>query len=111
MKKAAQCVQQCFSLFDIVNLSCLYFVAARIEPIISGEDVTLPTEQKMLDDRLAMRINSKDKQTFQKKCDKAGRQYQEILREVIVAFNENRLRIKVPKSKQQPMGDLYVTGK
>lgn len=64
-------------------------------------------DHKPLDDRLALRLNAKDKRAFVRKCDKSNRQYQDLLREMIVAFNEDRLRIVKPDQ----LGDLYVTGK
>lgn len=64
-------------------------------------------EKKLLNDRLGVRINKVDKETFVKKCSEMDREWGGVLREVIVAFNENRLRIAVPKSKLDKTKDLY----
>lgn len=52
----------------------------------------------MLDDRIAIRISSEDKELFEFKCSEIEIEYQDFLRKMIKAFNNNRLTIK-PKGK------------
>lgn len=68
--------------------------------------------EKLLDDRLDMRVNKEVKQAFMDRCNKAGRQYQEVLREVMTAFNEGRLRIEVSEEQLNNLENFYhVPGK
>lgn len=60
-----------------------------------------------LNDRVDARINVEDKQRFIDKCDTMKRTWPSMLREMIVAFNENRLRIVVKKTDKQAMEKLY----
>lgn len=50
-----------------------------------------------LDDRMTIRIAKGSKKTFTKKCVKHKREATDVLREMIDAFNEGRLRITPPK--------------
>lgn len=52
-----------------------------------------------LDDYLGLRLPAKDKHAFNDRCATFSRQPQEMLREMIVAFNEGRLTITVPKTQ------------
>ncbi len=54
---------------------------------------------KPLDDRLDMRINEGDKSTFIEKCKAKEIPHQVVLRNIIVAHNEERLTIKPKKEK------------
>ena len=45
------------------------------------------------DGRIQMRLPSEDILAFGKRCTKMNRPYQDVLREMIVAFNEGRLTI------------------
>lgn len=65
-----------------------------------------------LDDDLRLRINGKELEIFQKKSSRAGKAYQVLLREMIHAFNDGRLRIIPTEEQKSELGELYyVPGK
>jgi len=43
---------------------------------------------------LHLRLNEDDKKDFENRCSQMGRLHSEVLREMIVAFNDKRLTIK-----------------
>jgi predicted DNA binding CopG/RHH family protein len=55
--------------------------------------------KKTLNDRIEFRINAEDKAAFIKEAVKTTIPYQMLLREFIVAFNKDRLRISGKKIK------------
>lgn len=56
-----------------------------------------------MDGKINVRIPNEDILKFKRRCDKINRPYQVMLREIVTAFNENRLVIKQnPEHK-----DLY----
>lgn len=64
-------------------------------------------EEKMLNDRLDIRINDSDKQDFIDRCAELKRQPQSLLREMVVALNERRLRIRVTDDQLKSQQELY----
>ena len=48
---------------------------------------------KTLNDRIELRIHDEHKAKFISECKEMGKPYQIVLRELIVAFNEDKLRI------------------
>lgn len=50
-------------------------------------------------DSLFIRLKDTDKANFKKKCKGFPVESADMLREMIVAFNENRLTIEVPKNQ------------
>lgn len=68
--------------------------------------------EETLDDDLRLRINQKELEIFKNKSKRVtGKPYQLFLRELVTAFNDDRLRIIPTKDQQHSMGGLYVTGK
>lgn len=63
--------------------------------------------EKTLNDRLDIRINDEDKQLFIERCDELNRQPQSLLREMVTAFNERRLRIHVSDDQLKSQQELY----
>jgi predicted DNA binding CopG/RHH family protein len=61
------------------------------------------TEKEIFDDNLAMRISKFDLDAFKKK---AGKPYQMMIREIIKAFNEDRVRI-IPTTEQKESLKIY----
>ena len=61
----------------------------------------------MLNDRLDIRINDSDKQDFIDRCAELKRQPQSLLREMVVALNERRLRIRVTDDQLKSQQELY----
>ena len=68
-------------------------------------------EATVLDGDLRIRIDQQELDVFMKKSHRTtGKPYQLLIREIIAAFNDGRLRI-IPTEEQQT-GALYnVTGK
>ena len=64
-------------------------------------------EEKTLNDRLDIRINDEDKQDFIDRCAELKRQPQSLLREMVVALNERRLRIRVSNDQLKSQQELY----
>lgn len=65
-------------------------------------------EKDNFDTMLSIRMNMSDKNMFQNRCEiKLKRKYPSVLREMIIAFNENRLKIIPTEEQKQSMGDLY----
>ena len=60
-------------------------------------------EKEVFDDNLAMRILKSDLDAFKKK---AGKPYQMMIREIIKAFNEGRVRI-IPTNEQKESLRIY----
>jgi hypothetical protein len=63
--------------------------------------------ESILDDRLDMRINSADKLALFNKCAELNVSHQILMREIIQALIEDRLKIVVPKSHVQ-RSKLYI---
>ena len=59
------------------------------------------------DETLNVRINSTEKAAFIKKCDSIDREYYELLREFVTAFNEGRLKIEPTDGQKQLNLELY----
>lgn len=64
-------------------------------------------KNKKLDARLDVRINVKDRETFIRRCIKCGVSNNEMLREMVIAFNENRLKITIPPNKLNLLKGIY----
>ena len=60
-------------------------------------------EKEVFDDNLAMRILKSDLDAFKKKV---GKPYQMMIREIIKAFNEDRVRI-IPTNEQKESLKIY----
>lgn len=54
-----------------------------------------------LDDRLTLRITADAKEKFMTACSSAGREANSVLRELVDAFNEKRMRIKPSPNQKQ----------
>lgn len=68
----------------------------------------LSSNGKNLDSDLRVRVNDKDLKQFMKKSESvAGKPYQIFVRELISAFNDDRLRII--KTDGQKKNTIYVT--
>ena len=59
-----------------------------------------------IDKVVSIRVNEKEFEKFTNKCKKMGRPHQYLIRELITAFNDDRLRIK-PTEDQKNVGELY----
>lgn len=67
---------------------------------------------KPLDDTLNVRINRSDKLDFVEKSAQVGKLYPHLMREIITAFIDGRLRIIPTEDQKTSLGELYnVTGK
>lgn len=64
-------------------------------------------DEKTLNDRLDIRINDEDKHDFIDRCVELKRQPQSLLREMVVALNERRLRIHVSDDQLKSQQELY----
>lgn len=60
-----------------------------------------------LDATLSVRMEVEEKQRFQERCEQYHRAPQELLREIIVAFNDGRLKITPTQNQTNQMKDLY----
>jgi len=58
-------------------------------------------------DTLNVRVNATDKKAFEDKCSSIGREYYDVVREMVTAFNEGRLRIKPTDGQKQLNKELY----
>lgn len=60
------------------------------------------------DGTMMVRIRSSQLSKFKKHCStKLGRPYQEVMREMINAFNDGRLTITPTEEQKQSHGELY----
>lgn len=62
---------------------------------------------KTLNDRLDVRINDEDKQLFIDRCSELKTQPQTLMREMITALNERRLRIVLTNDEIKSKQELY----
>lgn len=60
-----------------------------------------------LDDQMAFRVDSAEKNSFEATCRSANRVPADVMREIVSAFNENRLRVMVPKDKNSNQLEMY----
>lgn len=65
-----------------------------------------PVEKEDLNDNLAIRINKDDLDNFKTKSSDIGKPYQVMVREIVKAFNEDRVRI-IPTGKQKESLKIY----
>jgi len=59
------------------------------------------------DTTVAFRFNKKQKENFETWCKKANKEYQDVLREVMVAGPEGRLTIKPDTKQKKALKELY----
>ena len=65
-------------------------------------------ETSILDGDLHMRIAKQELDIFKAKSERAtGKPYQMLLREMITAFNDGRLRIVPTEEQKSQLGELY----
>ena len=65
-------------------------------------------ENEVLDGDLRMRMSQSELDIFQKKSKRVtGKPYQLMLREMISAFNDGRLRIVPTEEQKSQLGELY----
>jgi len=65
-------------------------------------------ENVVLDGDLRMRMSQQELDIFQKKSKRVtGKPYQLLLREMITAFNDGRLRIVPTEEQKTQLGELY----
>ena len=63
-------------------------------------------EKESLNDNLAIRINKDELDTFKTKAKGLGKPYQTMIREIIKAFNNDRIRI-IPTNEQKESLKIY----
>ena len=63
-------------------------------------------EKENFDDNLAIRINKSDLDTFKTKSSDLGKPYQVMIREIVKAFNNDRIRI-IPTNEQKESLKIY----
>lgn len=69
---------------------------------------TEDTSDSVLDGDLRMRMSQSELTIFQKKSLRVtGKPYQLLLREMITAFNDGRLRIEPTQEQKSELGELY----
>jgi len=61
---------------------------------------------KKLDEVLSLRMCKEDVEGFKKACKALGRPYQDMLRELVSAFSDNRVKI-TQTEKQKKAGGIY----
>ena len=62
----------------------------------------------MLDDRLTVRVNTAELESFRDACrNRLKRDYSDIVREMITAYNERRLHITPTPEQKESYGELY----
>ena len=61
----------------------------------------------LLDARIDLRISEKNKSNFIQLCNKYEKPWPDMLREMIVAFNNKKLIISVPESKINLMKGVH----
>lgn len=59
-----------------------------------------------LDESLVVRVNSDELNKFKTKCEKAKKPYPNMIREIITAFNEDRINI-IPTEEQKELLNIY----
>lgn len=65
-------------------------------------------ENETLDGDLRMRISQKELEVFKQKAPRiSGKEYQVLVREMITAFNDGRLRIVQTEEQKRTHGELY----
>jgi len=63
--------------------------------------------KKNLNSTLNVRLNEDDIRGFKQVCKKLGRPYQEMLRELVTAFSESRVRIIPTDEQQKSLNKVY----
>ena len=72
----------------------------------------MASETTLLDGNLMLRMNKKRLEDFQKHCsENLKRPYQDIVREMIDATLDGRLKIQPTKEQKIATGELYDPGK
>lgn len=72
--------------------------------------MTTQPDPMTLDDNLRCRVDSTELDFFKKKSARMGKPYQQLVREVISAFNTGRLRIIPTEDQKSELGELYISG-
>ena len=64
-------------------------------------------DKKEFDNTLAIRVFKKDLEKFKAKSEKINKPYQILIREMIQAFNEDRLKIIPTDEQKQSLETIY----
>lgn len=68
----------------------------------------MSSEDEVLKGDLRIRISKSELEIFQKKSKRVtGKPYQFLLREIITAFNDGRLRIIPTEEQKHQLGEFY----
>lgn len=79
-----------------LNFNCCTLLKFVLQFFKSYRRITLSTKEP-LTARLDMRITESDKDAFVDKCSQTGVPYQIVMRNLIDAYNEDRITIKPKK--------------